>query len=164
MDKFFGKTIQIKSTVFSHVKHSKLKMASPFVSADFELRRIVGVLQCKEVLNVPSVSFGRVGDARLLNKQRFWRLVGFRSGDFDELDTKDAVVVDEKPRGLFLQFPEGGHARDPIAFACSLEIMTNCTYNISKLNQFPFLMMTSNYEYSWRLTETRKQRNISGYE
>ena len=42
---------------------------SPFVSTDFELRRVAWVLHCKEVINIPSVSFGLVEDARLLDKQ-----------------------------------------------------------------------------------------------
>ena len=121
-------------TSFSHVKNCKLKMPSPFVSTDFKLLRVTRVLQRKEVLDVPSVNFGLIEDARLLDKQRFWCNVGFRSGNLDELDTKDAAVVDEESRGLLFQRFQGDHVWGPSACACCLETVAYCTQSVQSMN------------------------------
>lgn len=103
--------------------------SSPFVSSDFELRRVAGVLERQEVLDVPGVGPGLVEDARLPDKQRFRRRAHFGSLDSDELDTEGAAVVDDELRRPFLQLFEGNHARGSRARACGLETVPNCTYN-----------------------------------
>lgn len=75
-------------------------------------------------------SYGLGQGARILDKEFLWCRLCFCGDNFNELDTKDAVVIDEESRWI-LQFRKLNHAWLARTCACSLESMAHCTTKYS---------------------------------